>query len=349
MTVLASGCGPKGRVVAGADLLYLEGATLIDGTGAPPRPGAVIVIEGDKIADVGSRGEIHVPASARRRDLSGRFVIPGLICMSTQLERAAGGRSALRAMLEAGITTVRASGESAGALVALRGEVASGAIPGPRLLVIGAAHATDEAGLRREIRSLARAGADAVRLDAGFPAGLIHAAVEESHAQGLQAIGRFELSLWTQVAAEGVDTLERVPIENDPLLADLTGPASSEMIWTVAQQAVSVVVDPGASAGAAQLARALHDAGVVLLAGSDPHRELEQLVQAGIAPLDALTIATRNGAEALGLHHETGTVQPGRRADLVVLGADPAAGLAAVRNTSAIVLIVQAGRLIERH
>jgi imidazolonepropionase-like amidohydrolase len=94
-----------------------------------------------------------------------------------------------------------------------------------------------------------------------------------------------------------------------------------------------------------------HRRGVRLLAGSDLpnpwvvpgagfHRELELLVQSGIPPLEVLSIATRNGAAALGL--DAGTIEPGRRADLVVLEADPVAD---IRNTRRIRLVVKDGRV----
>ncbi len=82
---------------------------------------------------------------------------------------------------------------------------------------------------------------------------------------------------------------------------------------------------------ALRLTSLLHEEGVRLLAGSDfpatrlpPgvafQRELELLVEAGIPPLEVLSIATRNGAIALGRLHEMGTVEPGKRANLVLLG-----------------------------
>jgi imidazolonepropionase-like amidohydrolase len=85
----------------------------------------------------------------------------------------------------------------------------------------------------------------------------------------------------------------------------------------------------------------LHQHGVRLTVGTDLenpwmtpgasyHRELELLAGAGISPLDVLTIATRNGAEALGMLNEAGTIAVGKRADLVVLGGDPVAD---IRNT----------------
>lgn len=105
------------------------------------------------------------------------------------------------------------------------------------------------------------------------------------------------------------------------------------------------------------LVRRYHEGGVLLAAGSDLpqpwtipgislHEELELLVRTGIAPLEVLTIATRNGAETLGLLHEIGTVEVGKRADLVVLGADPVAD---IRNTRDIELILQGGRILHPH
>ena len=92
-------------------------------------------------------------------------------------------------------------------------------------------------------------------------------------------------------------------------------------------------------------------AGIPLLAGSDLpnawvppglslHEELALLVEAGIPPAAVITIATRNGATALGWEATRGAARPGMRADLVVLTADP---LADIRNTRAIETVWLAG------
>ncbi len=91
-----------------------------------------------------------------------------------------------------------------------------------------------------------------------------------------------------------------------------------------------------------RLIKALHDAGAGLLLGSDApqiynvpgfstHRELESLVASGLTPYQALETGTRNIATYLGTQKETGTIEKGKRADLVLLEADP---LADVRNTT---------------
>jgi len=100
----------------------------------------------------------------------------------------------------------------------------------------------------------------------------------------------------------------------------------------------------------------LYDAGVLLTAGTDMgnpwtvpgasfHRELELLVSAGIQPLDVLSIATRNGAQSLGILSDVGTVAVGKSADLVALRADPTKD---IRNTRRIAWVMQGGRVLPR-
>ena len=98
--------------------------------------------------------------------------------------------------------------------------------------------------------------------------------------------------------------------------------------------------------------RVFHERGVLITAGSDVampwitpgvsfHRELELLVSTGISALDVLVIGTRNGAAALGIASDVGTVEEGKRADLVVLRADPVDD---IRNTRAIEWVIAKGK-----
>ena len=101
--------------------------------------------------------------------------------------------------------------------------------------------------------------------------------------------------------------------------------------------------------------RAMHAAGIDILAGSDAtnpgtahgvslHRELQLLVQAGLEPTEALAAATHLPARHFGLD-DRGLLEAGRRADLLVVDGDPGQDIAA---TLAIHAIWQAGQPIER-
>jgi Amidohydrolase family len=105
-----------------------------------------------------------------------------------------------------------------------------------------------------------------------------------------------------------------------------------------------------------ELVGMMHRAGVELLAGTDVlnpycfpgfslHEELELLVEAGLTPMEALQAATLNPARFLGKAQEFGTVAEGKRADLVLLDANP---LEAISNTHKIDAVVVNGRLLDR-
>ncbi len=89
-----------------------------------------------------------------------------------------------------------------------------------------------------------------------------------------------------------------------------------------------------------QLLGRLHAAGVTLVAGTDSlagfmlHRELELYVQAGVAPGEALRIATENGARYTGVLADRGTIERGKRADLILVDGDPTKNISDIRKVS---------------
>ncbi|MBL0915454.1 MAG: hydrolase, partial [Sphingopyxis sp.] len=65
---------------AAAEPILYSGATVIDGTGAPARPAQDILVDGERIIATGAQGSLAAQAgNARKVDLSGRYLIPGLI------------------------------------------------------------------------------------------------------------------------------------------------------------------------------------------------------------------------------------------------------------------------------
>jgi imidazolonepropionase-like amidohydrolase len=85
-------------------------------------------------------------------------------------------------------------------------------------------------------------------------------------------------------------------------------------------------------------------AGVRVYPGFSLHTELELLVEAGLTPMEALQAATKNAAEYFGLP-DTGTIEEGKRADLVLLDANP---LESISNTRKIRSVVLNGRYLSR-
>lgn len=76
--VAASMALPATAAATNPDVTVLRNGTVIDGTGAPPRPNATIVLVGDRIVWAGGQRDVPVPADARVVDIRGKFVVPGL-------------------------------------------------------------------------------------------------------------------------------------------------------------------------------------------------------------------------------------------------------------------------------
>jgi imidazolonepropionase-like amidohydrolase len=125
--LFACACTPKGDVIA------LEGATLIDGAGGAPRNDAVIIIRNGHIEAVARVNEIAIPRGARRIDLVGKTIIPGLIDAHAHVERWA----ALRYLVW-GVTTVRDLHGTTDSALALKRDLNLGAVLGPRMFTAGA-------------------------------------------------------------------------------------------------------------------------------------------------------------------------------------------------------------------
>jgi imidazolonepropionase-like amidohydrolase len=142
---------------------------------------------------------------------------------------------------------------------------------------------------------------------------------------------------------------------DEPLYRASIAPAEIERLKTAQRQAWSTALWTQwmklMTPVAMENLRQLDAAGGVVVLGTDQtlgpavHRELELLQQAGIPPLRILRIATLNGAVFLGRESELGSVTPGKRADAVLLSADPVAD---VRNARAVEAVIKDGVVVDR-
>lgn len=204
-----------------APALVLEHVRVIDGTGAPPKEDQTLAISQGKIA-------AQAPPGAKRIDLTGRTVFPGLVGMHDHLFYPAGGgvfhemaTSFPRLYLAAGVTTIRTTGSiEPYADLEIKRDVDRGLVPGPKIWITGPYLEGDvpwteqmrrlkgEAQFRRAVDIWADEGATSFKLYNFLSRSELAAAVDQAHKRRIKVTGHLCSVGFTDAARAGIDDLE---------------------------------------------------------------------------------------------------------------------------------------------
>ncbi len=205
-----------GRAEAGP--VALVGGRLVDGSGAPAIEDAVVVYEGDRILAAGPRATTSVPANARRVDVHGQTILPGLWDMHAHVEQV----EQAAVYLAAGVTTVRDEGNILEFITALRDAVEAGRGVGPRIIsdgivdsdgpyAIGTLRVNSPADIAPIIDRLVKAGCNALKIYSSLKPELVPALVAEAHRRGLRVTGHIPQGLTIEEAVDdGFDGVNHV-------------------------------------------------------------------------------------------------------------------------------------------
>jgi imidazolonepropionase-like amidohydrolase len=387
-------------------LVVVHAGRLLDRPGQPARGASTILIRNGKV-DAVREGFLDAAGypGAQVIDLRGKFVLPGLIDSHVHLDSDSAGQEGLiegltngpayfayeaavnaRKTLKAGFTTVRNLGNGDGVTLALRDAIASGKVPGPRIIDAGnaisttAGHGDAANGLspeladhahtenlcdsadacRRAVRLQVRRGVDAIKImttggvNSRIGAGLnrqmfddeAKALIETAHLYGkkvaVHAHGADGINLALRYGADSIEHGTLLDEEGIKLFLK-TGAYYVPTLSTVNGYLERIAKDPNAYPPAVRAkidwrisitGKALEKAfprGVKIAFGTDAGvskhgrnaDEFELLVKHGMSPADAIKAATVNAADLLSLSSEIGTLEPGKRADLIAVTGDP--------------------------
>ncbi|HEX3185333.1 MAG TPA: amidohydrolase family protein [Pyrinomonadaceae bacterium] len=411
LTQLANELSPKG-----SSSLTLVGGTLIDATGNPPVPNAVVLIQGDRIVAAGPRSSVTIPTGARIVDVTGKFLLPGLWDMHAHLYQTEFGPT----YLAAGITSARDVGNDIETATALRDAAKEKRGLGPRLLLAGYIDGKNEGKTfdvqvetaeeaQAAVRRYKNAGYEQIKIRDAVKLETLKAICAEAHRLGMTVTGHVPEGLNAYQAVEaGMDQISHlsyvetaffpklehnglegsinlngrntvkalkffkdhgtvvdatdavielmlrpmnVPIESfEPGLskvpAELTVQINKKGESAAQGEALRMVMDV-----LLKITGALHRAGVPIVAGTDVgvpghtlHRELELYVKAGFTPLEAIQAATIVPARVMKLDQEVGTIESGKRADLLIVDANPLDNISNIRKGR---FVVTQGRLFD--
>lgn len=203
---LPAGLEPRSDGEGPFERLIIRGATLIDGSGAPPFGPVDIVIENDRITGIAHVGAPGLPIDASRRpaggvreiDAAGKYVLPGFVNLHGHIHTPETGQGVspdyiFKLWLIHGVTTVRELGNEQGArwtadvaAASARNEVAAPRIyPYPVFRGWTAGDVDTPEAARARIRQLKRDGAIGVKFF-GAPKEILWAGLEEARKQGLR-------------------------------------------------------------------------------------------------------------------------------------------------------------------
>ncbi|HVK42760.1 MAG TPA: amidohydrolase family protein, partial [Phenylobacterium sp.] len=175
-------------------LTVYKGATLIDGTGAPPRPGMSILVKGERIARVWKDGEIafKLPPQTAVVDVAGQYVLPGLIDSHEHLATPPNrpyAQAHLRRDLYSGVTAIRDMADDLRNVADLSRATRIGEIPGPDIyyaaLMAGPSFFEDK---RVQAASLGAKGGEVSWMQAITPQTDLPLAVAQARGIGASAI-----------------------------------------------------------------------------------------------------------------------------------------------------------------
>ncbi|OOG61136.1 hypothetical protein B0E47_00215 [Rhodanobacter sp. B05] len=234
-----------GAALAAEPALLLAHVAIIDGTGTPAKPNMTILVEGGRIAAIYPDGSQPAPTGAKVEDLSGRYVIPGLIDAHVHLTGAepdfAHYVPHLQALLRGGVTAIRDMAGDDRLIAYLAGEANSDALASPDIYYVALmagptffaedvraqeASAGERLGfapwmqaigpdtdIRLAVAEAKGTGATALKLYANLPPNLVRQITAEAHRQGLRVWTHATIfpTTPTEAVDAGVDTISHSP------------------------------------------------------------------------------------------------------------------------------------------
>ena len=197
--------------------IALVGGTLIDGGSEAPTRKAAILIRGNKIVAVGSKSDIRYGETTKVIDVTGKYVLPGLIDIHVHYFDWMG-----ELFLAHGVTTVKDLGNDIEWIKTVSAEAESGRVRGPRIFYVG--NGLDapppvretHVGLdspemaKRAVAVLHGEGASAINVREKITPELLGVIIDEAHKFGLPVTGHIKCTDAREAALAGIDGLEHL-------------------------------------------------------------------------------------------------------------------------------------------
>jgi imidazolonepropionase-like amidohydrolase len=361
-------------------ILAIEGGTLIDGTGAPPLPNAVIIIKNEYITSVGSLKDIEIPEGAEVIPLKGSTILPGFI--NAHIHNGYNKHN-LKTWAINGVTTVRdLGGNLKNNLFSFRNKslknprLARLVVAGPMITVPGGypkvpwgspagfpVSSPDDA--RKKTIKLLDDGADIIKIalesGATFRREIPVLSLDETRAIVKVAHQRGTIVSAHVLASKDLENALKAKV--DDIAHMVTDDLSDDLIKRVVNQGVYWVptlelwhgVGYGLGDRAINNLRRFVKAGGLVALGTDfdgyncpfdlgmPIQEIRWMKQAGMAPMQIIIAATKNASRVCNLADSIGTLEEGKIADLLIVRGNPLEDIEVLLNPR---MVIHGGQII---
>lgn len=206
----------RAEIATGEDLLALVGATAIIGRVGEVIPDATILIEGNKITGIGKKTEIIIPSAARVIDLTGKYILPGLLDAHFHVGQV---KDLLPSFLNQGVTSLRDPGAWNETYLGWRRlgiPIQRLFLTGPHLDQYPPAYPRNSMLVRDEkeaevaVNQFIDEGATAIKVYFRLPLGTIERICQTAHARGIPVTAHLEITKARDAIGVGLDGIEHI-------------------------------------------------------------------------------------------------------------------------------------------
>ncbi|WP_158829443.1 amidohydrolase family protein [Mucilaginibacter lacusdianchii] len=341
--------------------LAITGGSLIDVHTGAIMPNALLLIENGKIVYTGKAEGQSIPANAQVIDAKGKFISPGLWNMHVHLFHP----DNLRTELLSGVTTVRDMANEFDLINLLKSKTAEAGFLAPHILsagvldgksdqTLGTMLATSDDEIKANVKKYHDAGFQQIKVYSSVKPKYVQNIVQEARKYNMDVVGHLPVGITAKHFIEqGVKSISHIHYFMNAVKFGKQGTLEDNNQDLIAMlKRNGVYIDPTLNVYSLigdtklntykNLLRMFYKGGIPVVAGTDNEGtvadELQLYVQAGLTPLQALQTATIVPAKVMRMDVQSGSLQAGKQADILILNSNP---LQNISNLKAIHTVIK--------
>ncbi|MEO3405905.1 amidohydrolase family protein [Mucilaginibacter sp. CAU 1740] len=342
------------------DIIAITGANIIDLDDAGKiKPNSMLLLKDGKIAYVGALNKEMIPTRAHIIDAAGKFLLPGLWNMHAHLFHP----EYLKRELLSGVTTVRDMGNEFDLITKLKSIADSTGVPAPHILAaglldgdspnaLGATRGSNEAGIKANIKKYHDAGFNQIKIYSYIKKGDFNTIVKEARSYNMDVVGHLPNGYTIGYFIDnGMNSISHIHYFMNNMKftgGDLTS-ANKPLIDKLLEK--KIYLDPTLNVYALtgdkkvdyyrRFVKLFFDSGVPIVAGTDNEgtvaQEVQNYVKAGLSLLDAIRAATIVPATMMKMNNESGSIEQGKKADILLLNKNPLEDITALNDIDTVI------------